>query len=238
MTNPKTVYSNHTVDLANLPKLVDIVLNPLDEKYPTIEVIRTLISQLILLAVFSEIIIFANLPNQLWLLIICEVVLAFFFSYFGAKRCRYAIREHDIIYQKGLWQQKTTAVSYNRIQHIDISSDPLERRYNTATIKLFTAGGSSADLSISGLPLDIAQSIRQQVLSKLSEKEEKAQHQTHTDEKKNITSTTPDLFNQLPDEQQQTQQHVQHQPHTEEKQNIIEVEPEKSQSHKGKADEQ
>ena len=233
MTDLKTAYSNQTVDLADLPKLVNISLSPLDKKYPTIEVIRTLISQLILLAVFSAIIIFANLPNLLWLLVICEIVMAFIFSYFGAKRCRYAIREHDIIYQKGLWQQKTTAISYNRIQHIDISSDPLERRYDTATIKLFTAGGSSADLSISGLPLDIAQSIRQQVLSKLSEKEEKAQHQIHTDEKKNTINAIPDSFNQLPDEQQTEQ----HQSHTKENKNTKRVEPTQSDTHKGHADE-
>ena len=224
MTDSKNVYSNHTVDLADLPNLVDISLSSLDEKYPTIEVIRTLISQLILLAVFSAIIIFANLPYLLWLLVVCEIVLAFIFSYFGAKRCRYAIREHDIIYQKGLWQQKTTAVSYNRIQHIDISSDPLERKYNTATIKLFTAGGSSADLSISGLPLDIAQSIRQQVLSKLSEKEEKD----------NAISTTPNSFTQPPGNQQQAQQET----NTEQSHNIKKVEPTKSDTHKGQADEQ
>lgn len=190
MNTSNAPYSNQTINLDDLPSLTEIELNPVHPKYPLITVIRTAISQVIFLAIFTTAFILANLPVLLWIVVIVEIILAFSMSYAGAKRCRYAIREQDIISQKGLWQHKTTAVSFNRIQHIDISHDPLERKYQTATIKLFTAGGSSADLSISGLPQEIAQTIRQQVLSRLNN-QHASHHQTDTEIKKDIESPAP-----------------------------------------------
>jgi membrane protein YdbS with pleckstrin-like domain len=92
------------------------------------------------------------------------------YSYYFAKSCGYLEREFDVYHKQGIWWRKQTALSFSRVQHIDLSSGPLERKYGMATLKFFTAGGASSDLKIHGLPLDIAENLRHQIL-KLAENE-------------------------------------------------------------------
>ena len=85
-------------------------------------------------------------------------------GYFSAKACGYFRGEFDVLYKEGLWWKKQTALSFSRIQHIDISHGPLERKYHLATIKFFTAGGAASDLKIPGITNQIAEQLRTQIL--------------------------------------------------------------------------
>jgi membrane protein YdbS with pleckstrin-like domain len=86
------------------------------------------------------------------------------YGYYFAKSCGYFKSEFDILFKQGLWWKKQTALSFSRIQHIDISHGPLERKYGLATIKFFTAGGATSDLKIPGLPKEIAEAMRKNIL--------------------------------------------------------------------------
>jgi hypothetical protein len=77
-----------------------------------------------------------------------------------------AVREHDIAYGSGLYWRKTVMIAYNRIQHIEVSSGPLQRRFGLASLKFFTAGGSSVDLSVDGLQRERARQIRAWILAR------------------------------------------------------------------------
>jgi hypothetical protein len=79
-----------------------------------------------------------------------------------------ALREHDLLLKRGVFWHKTIAVPFNRIQHIETHRNPAERNLVLSTLKLFTAGGAGADLSISGLKLERASQLRQFILSKTS----------------------------------------------------------------------
>jgi hypothetical protein len=79
-----------------------------------------------------------------------------------------ALREHDLLLKRGVFWHKTIAVPFNRIQHIETHRNPAERKLVLSTLKLFTAGGAGADLSISGLKLERASQLRQFILSKTS----------------------------------------------------------------------
>jgi membrane protein YdbS with pleckstrin-like domain len=59
-----------------------------------------------------------------------------------------------------------TAVPFNRIQHVETSNTPFDRRYGIATLRLFTAGGSGADLKIDGLGKKAAEKLRVYILEK------------------------------------------------------------------------
>ena len=78
-----------------------------------------------------------------------------------------ALREFDIAYCSGLFWRKTVIVAFNRVQHVEVSSGPLQRRFGLATVKLFTAGGSSVDLKIDGLTADRAEEIRAFISTKI-----------------------------------------------------------------------
>lgn len=81
-------------------------------------------------------------------------------------RCGFVMRDHDIVYRHGVLFRKVTAVPYNRVQHVEVSSDPLDRRFGIGTLKLFTAGGSGGDLAVEGLPLETAEQLRDFILGR------------------------------------------------------------------------
>ena len=103
----------------------------------------------------------------LWML---PVVLAIPFiirPIISVPRIGYAVRERDIIYKSGVFWQTVTAVPFNRIQHVEKSSTPLDRKFNIATLQLFTAGGTGGDLKIHGLPAKTAEKLRFFILEKI-----------------------------------------------------------------------
>ena len=84
------------------------------------------------------------------------------------------VRDKDVLFRKGVVWQSVTAVPFNRIQHVETSSTPFDRKFDLATLQLFTAGGSSGDLKIDGLGKDIAEQLRIFVLEKVGASIEKA----------------------------------------------------------------
>ena len=78
----------------------------------------------------------------------------------------YALREHDMLHKHGVLFCNVTAVPFNRIQHVEVSNGPLDRRFGIGTLKLFTAGGSGGDLSVEGLPIERAEQLREHILGK------------------------------------------------------------------------
>ncbi|MEJ7911605.1 MAG: PH domain-containing protein [Chitinophagaceae bacterium] len=80
----------------------------------------------------------------------------------------YALREHDVIYQKGWLVKSTKVCPFNRVQNCSIQSGPLERRWGLASLVLYTAGSEGADMRIPGLLQNDAESLRQFILSKIN----------------------------------------------------------------------
>jgi membrane protein YdbS with pleckstrin-like domain len=78
----------------------------------------------------------------------------------------YVVRDKDILFRQGLVWRSVTAVPFNRIQHVETSSTPFDRKFALATLQLFTAGGSSGDLKIDGLAAATAEQIRIYILAK------------------------------------------------------------------------
>jgi len=84
----------------------------------------------------------------------------------------YAVRDKDIIYKDGVFWRTITAIPFNRIQHVEKSSTPLDRRFQLATLQLFTAGSSGGDLKIHGLPAKTAEKMRVFILEKVGASDE------------------------------------------------------------------
>jgi len=96
--------------------------------------------------------------------VLLVTIISTVYGYYFAKSCQYFKGEFELMYKQGLWWKKQTALSFSRIQHIDISHGPLERKYDMATIKFFTAGGAASDLKIPGLPSAQAELLRSEIL--------------------------------------------------------------------------
>ena len=105
--------------------------------------------------------------GMLWFLIPVIAAPTFIWPLISVPRKGYAVRAKDIMYKSGVFWHTVTAIPFNRIQHVEKSSTPLERRFKLATLQLFTAGGSGGDLKIAGLSADNAEKLRVLILDKV-----------------------------------------------------------------------
>jgi uncharacterized protein len=101
-----------------------------------------------------------------WLLIIASGLSGLLWPLVSVPRKGYAVRDKDLLYRSGVLWRTVTAVPFNRVQHVETSSTPLDRHFALAALQLFTAGGSAGDLKIHGMPADVAENLRLFILEK------------------------------------------------------------------------
>ncbi len=164
------MFENPQISQDDLPQAESVSWLALDEKY-----VRRLLAQAVIavlcvtLGIGSLQIVFSvafadyNLGvsfGWLWLLVPFLAIPLFVWPLISVPRKGYAVRANDIVYKSGVFWQTVTAIPFNRIQHVEKSSTPLDRRFEIATLQLFTAGGSGGDLKIHGLAADLAEQLR------------------------------------------------------------------------------
>lgn len=164
-------FVNIQVDMANLPSADQLDMEPMSPFYVSEVKSQQLIIWLPILVASCLPFVFAQIS---WLLLIPVLVLLIgaLISSLIIKKALVkgvALREFDIAYRSGLYWRKTVIVAFNRIQHVEVSSGPLQRKFGLATVKLFTAGGSSVDLRIDGLAKERAEQIRAFIANKIEE---------------------------------------------------------------------
>ena len=71
----------------------------------------------------------------------------------------YAEREDDLLVRRGVLIRRTSVVPYGRMQFVDVTAGPLDRRLGLARVTLHTAAAAS-DASIPGLPVAEATRLR------------------------------------------------------------------------------
>lgn len=78
------------------------------------------------------------------------------------RACRswgYAERADDLLVRHGLLNRRLSVVPYGRMQFIDVTAGPIDRRLSIATVHLHTAAAAS-DARIPGLPAQEAARLR------------------------------------------------------------------------------
>jgi membrane protein YdbS with pleckstrin-like domain len=71
----------------------------------------------------------------------------------------YAEREDDLLVRRGVLVRRLSVVPYGRMQYVDVTAGPLDRRLGLARVTLHTAAAAS-DASIPGLPAEEATRLR------------------------------------------------------------------------------
>jgi membrane protein YdbS with pleckstrin-like domain len=79
----------------------------------------------------------------------------------------YEMAEDELHIQHGLWTRARTVVPFGRVQHIDVTQGPLERRFALGTLVLHTAGTRSSAVGLPGLHFEEAGRIRDHIRSKI-----------------------------------------------------------------------
>ncbi|GAA3095629.1 PH domain-containing protein [Streptomyces echinatus] len=72
---------------------------------------------------------------------------------------RYAERADDLLISRGVLWREETVVPYGRMQLVEVTSGPLERRFGLATVQLHTAAAAT-DATIPGLDPAEAERLR------------------------------------------------------------------------------
>ena len=75
--------------------------------------------------------------------------------------------EDELDIRHGRLVRVRTVVPYARVQHIDVSEGPVERRFGLATLILHTAGTRAASVGLPGLPRDEADRLRDRIRLKI-----------------------------------------------------------------------
>jgi len=165
------MFENAEIPLEELPRAAELDWQPLDRAYRSRLIVDHLITLAFLVAGLIAIILFVpgiDLPRIAALtgalIVIAAIMMAW--PFIALPRMGYVIRDKDIVYRSGVLWRSVTAVPFNRIQHVETSSSPLDRRFGLATLKLFTAGGAGGDLKIDGLAAGQAEQMRALVLEK------------------------------------------------------------------------
>jgi hypothetical protein len=81
----------------------------------------------------------------------------------------YEVAEDELHIRHGLWTRARTMVPFGRVQHIDVTQGPLERRFGVGTLILHTAGTRSSAVSLPGLGHGEAERMRDLIRSKIRE---------------------------------------------------------------------
>lgn len=166
-------FTNETLDINSLPKFEEVNFSPLHKNYFKVVYINIAIA-LLLFAIAIVVLIFTieELQNTSSYLIFgisyfVFAIIVFFSSIASIKKRGFAIREKDILYKRGLISTTTTMIPFNRVQHVAMHEGVFSRIFNLAQIQIFTAGGSTSDVKISGIEKEMAENIKELLMQKI-----------------------------------------------------------------------
>ena len=166
----KIKFDNPTIEMSSLPQLEVAHFQKLEKDYLWLRILFTSIIFLIVACIS----LISGITSELawWqpLIVVSTIFsLIYLLEWKGFKKKGYAIRQNDVSFKSGLLFFSMTSVPFNRVQHTEVSQNPLARLFDLGEVKVFTAGGASSDITISGLKIDEAHRLKDHI-TKLSSK--------------------------------------------------------------------
>jgi membrane protein YdbS with pleckstrin-like domain len=161
-------FQNNTLDIEDLPRFEEVEGHSVASAY--LKVLRIVYVFWFVVFMGGLLILHfkVNPPSLLFYPILGVLVLIFVLIIIeiekGFQKRKFGIREKDIIFQKGFFVFKETIVPYKRIQHVEVRQGLLFKAFKLFTLKIYTAGSSTGDLSIKGLNQANSDKIKAQIL--------------------------------------------------------------------------
>ncbi len=168
------LFANQQIHLEDLPQAEHVEFQRLAPAYRKVSLLGTAAFFAFLFIPWLAFFLLGSI-QFLWLKWIALAVWAAWFAlslYISNRRYLvegYALREHDMLHRSGIFWHSETVIPFNRMQHCEISRGPIENAFGLATLRAFTAGGSSSDLEIGGLLHGEALRIKEFITHKIRE---------------------------------------------------------------------
>lgn len=80
------------------------------------------------------------------------------------RHARYRIDELLIEIESGVVWRTSITVPRSRVQHLDVTQGPLQRRYGLGVLSIYTAGTEHSQVTVPGLGYEVAQTLRDRLL--------------------------------------------------------------------------
>lgn len=166
-------FINASVDVSTLPAFEEVVLQPVQPLYKKILRIEWMITTAVLVTIELVLLYFIGSLQQPagWLTLTASVFFLSAIHWISIEKSfpwlAYAVRDKDVMFQKGWLNRSTRICPLNRIQNCTVQSGPLERKYRLASLIIYTAGAEGADLKIPGLQQQEADRLRHFILEKI-----------------------------------------------------------------------
>lgn len=167
-------YENQVIPQDAIPQYAHAPLSPVEASYKSVLFITWGVGYSILL--IALVCLFVFVPDfQLWwaigsaaLAFVLLVALTIAAIHIGFKNRAWALRDKDIIFKKGWLFQSTHIIPFIKIQHCEVRSGPIERKFDLASIRLMTAASGDIDISIHGLKADTAAQLKEWIMEKIA----------------------------------------------------------------------
>ena len=164
-------FPNLQVALTELPSFEDVEFDDLDPSYAwlvcLVVVLVELVLSVIAIIVWWELEVPQEIRERAWLVAVPMLGCFVLFPYYrfkASRAIRYAIRDHDVILQSGLIWLSEVIQPIRRIQHVELTRGPVEKRLGLANLRLYSAGSGKATFTLPGLRLLTAARARRYVL--------------------------------------------------------------------------
>jgi len=162
------IFENLKVNIDEIPSLGREDFEPLREDYLYMRITSKVLFLLFAAGVGALFSLFGQLYFGYWLYpILALMLVSIIYEFLAFKIKGYLLRDHDISYKTGLLFFRQTTVPFNRIQHCEYNQGLIGRLFDIASVKVYTAGGNTSDLSVKGLSKESAIKLRDHI-TKLS----------------------------------------------------------------------
>lgn len=159
------MFTNTQIDVEALPKVENLDLKSIQKSYFYVLIINCCMTYVAVIGClwatnfFIEDSSFRFTLRWFVVLLFITFLIHLVFLKLEFNNRKYALREKDIVFSRGFIQLSIVILPFNRVQHVEISKSFLERKFNLATLKIYSAGNSGSDLVIRGLSEKQAHSI-------------------------------------------------------------------------------
>lgn len=178
--NAENEFLNPQVSFKGIPDYGNVQFEPVAGKFRRYTLISTLCYSVPIALAITGGWAFQLIPLEGWWILAAATGLLLWTSLIGVYRWLdasyrgWALRDHDIVARIGVLWRSTMALPLARIQHVETSHGPLERAHGLARLKLYTAGGLTADLTLIGLEGDTADRLREYLVEQIRKRDAKS----------------------------------------------------------------
>ena len=166
-------FQNPTISISELPRSADIDFSILDRRYAPlclaivvfVECVFVL-AALIALTVFSGMREFINTAPGSLVIILSFIILVWIAlkTWLTAAAIRFSLRQHDLVVRTGIFWRSETVQPLRRVQHVELTRGPLDKRFGLANVKLFSAGTGQSTFVVPGLEVTNAEKVKAYIL--------------------------------------------------------------------------